>query len=196
MYIESKMFHVEQCNDFFQLIKKWNKAINIVSNNDLESQESFFLRHIEDSIFLSKLLPKGLCVHDLGSGGGLPAIILLIQGFDVSMYEIDKRKSVFLNHVISKMNLSLGRVVNEDVVNVVLFDGVITCRAFADVQKILDITHNKITNKTRLFLIKGQKHQEEINKALSKYNFDFIIHKMSSQQGTVVLEISNIQKNV
>ena len=61
---------------FAAMIRKWNPAINLVAPSTLKDLET---RHLEDSLQLANLQdePAGLWL-DIGSGGGLPGIVLAI----------------------------------------------------------------------------------------------------------------------
>ena len=83
------MFHVEQNDDLqisselrdkFEIYKallfKWQKAVNLVSNNSLED---FWNRHISDSLQIVPYI-YGDKVLDVGSGGGFPALPITLHG--------------------------------------------------------------------------------------------------------------------
>jgi len=54
---------------FCQLWQKWNEKINLTSEKDWES---FFERHVFDSLQFARVVPEGCSVLDIGSGGGFP----------------------------------------------------------------------------------------------------------------------------
>ena len=64
-----------QIENFVSLLKKWNKAYSLIGNQALNEINEI---HIPQAIILSRLLEKEGEVYDLGSGNGLPAIILAI----------------------------------------------------------------------------------------------------------------------
>jgi len=63
---------------FADLLTHWNKKTNLVGRQDIER---LWPRHIEDSLFLYECLPQpeaGNWVLDVGSGGGLPGMVLAL----------------------------------------------------------------------------------------------------------------------
>ena len=82
---------------YIELLNNWNKRINLVQADTLRDVKT---RHIDDSLQLAPYLPKNGTIFDIGSGAGLPGIILAIAGFDnIVLIEKDIKKSVFLKEV-------------------------------------------------------------------------------------------------
>lgn len=77
------------------LLLSWTRRINLVSGGD---QDAIWTRHVADSLRLVPLLPPGLDrAIDLGSGGGLPGLVLAIAtGVRFELVESDQRKAAFL----------------------------------------------------------------------------------------------------
>jgi 16S rRNA (guanine527-N7)-methyltransferase len=85
--------------DYVRLLSAWNRRINLVGRNTIGD---VWQRHILDSAQLMAHLPPGARrVVDLGSGAGLPGLILAILGIpEVHLVESDRRKAVFLAEAI------------------------------------------------------------------------------------------------
>ncbi len=77
------------------LLARWNERINLVSPRDLPR---LWERHIDDAAQLVPLIPPGTRrIADLGSGAGLPGLILaLLSGVETHLVERDQRKAAFL----------------------------------------------------------------------------------------------------
>ncbi len=77
------------------LLARWNERINLVSPRDLPR---LWDRHIDDAAQLVPLIPPGTRrIADLGSGAGLPGLILaLLSGVETHLVERDQRKAAFL----------------------------------------------------------------------------------------------------
>ena len=95
--------------DFSALVKRWNPAINLVSKTTIPD---FWNRHILDSAQLFTLCPAQARLWlDLGSGGGLPGIVIAILARElrpdlrVVMVESDQRKATFLREACRSLNL-------------------------------------------------------------------------------------------
>ena len=88
------------------LIVKWQKAINLVGPKTLAD---IWRRHFLDSAQLWSLIPPGARILvDLGSGAGLPGLVLALLGFpEVHLVESDRRKAVFLRESARELGLKV-----------------------------------------------------------------------------------------
>jgi 16S rRNA (guanine527-N7)-methyltransferase len=88
------------------LIVKWQKAINLVGPKTLAD---IWRRHFLDSAQLWSLIPGGArTLVDLGSGAGLPGLVLALLGFpEVHLVESDQRKAVFLRESARELDLKV-----------------------------------------------------------------------------------------
>jgi 16S rRNA (guanine527-N7)-methyltransferase len=87
---------VEQLEQHYQLMVRWNKVINLTRIEDVREVVD---RHYGESLFLGANLPPGrLKVADIGSGAGFPGlpIAVLRPELHVSLIESHQRKAVFL----------------------------------------------------------------------------------------------------
>lgn len=93
--------------EFLCLLLDWNAKINLIAN---APEEEIWHRHILDSWQLLPLLPPGP-LADLGSGGGLPGIVIAIGwAEEIHMVESDRRKSAFLMEAARALGLGHVRV--------------------------------------------------------------------------------------
>ena len=86
---------LERLQAYVALLSAWNRRINLVGVNTIGD---VWRRHILDSAQLMPLLPEeARVVVDIGSGGGLPGLVLTILGVpEVHLVESDQRKAAFL----------------------------------------------------------------------------------------------------
>lgn len=89
---------------FAVLFLKWNERINLAS---LSSEAELVERHFVDSFAASRLLPAGVRVVDVGSGGGLPALPLAAFRTDISVdcFEPKQKKGAFLRTAVRDLQL-------------------------------------------------------------------------------------------
>lgn len=183
---------LEEIKGFIQELLKWNKAINLVSKRTIS--DDLFNRHIVDSLQLSPFI-EGESFADVGSGGGLPAIILAIAcKSKVCLIESDKRKVAFLNHIIAMFNLDC-RVSASRVEQTKIDNDLITSRAFASIEKTFELISqsNDIATK-QLLLLKGESYLHEIEEAQKKWLFNFKkIDSITNSRSKVII-INNISK--
>ncbi|MFP4461019.1 MAG: 16S rRNA (guanine(527)-N(7))-methyltransferase RsmG [Thermotogota bacterium] len=102
---------------YLDLLEKENKKQNLIS---YQNRDELIQKHLEDSLipFENDLIEplKGKIV-DIGSGGGFPAIPLVItfQNAFFTLIESEKRKCQFLVQVVESLDLTNAMVVNERV---------------------------------------------------------------------------------
>ena len=89
---------------YYEIISKHNEILHLVAPSDVET---FVVRHILESIFAEKFLPKNVVFADLGSGAGLPAVPILIARPDTrgTLIESKLKKAAFLNEVLTECKL-------------------------------------------------------------------------------------------
>ena len=95
-----------QLQVYHDLLLKWQKKINLVSNNTLDNAWG---RHFEDSAQLVQYIPEGAKVHvDIGSGAGFPGLVIaaLRPVLEVHLIESDARKVAFLTEVIAQTGIT------------------------------------------------------------------------------------------
>jgi 16S rRNA (guanine527-N7)-methyltransferase len=89
----------ERLTVYVDLLLRWNRTINLISRRD----ETFvWERHVADAVGLAPYLPDGAdTAIDLGSGAGLPGLVLaIVTGRHFHLVEADQRKSAFLREAI------------------------------------------------------------------------------------------------
>ena len=172
------MFHMKQIYTFLEkakpeleqyilLLKKWQKAVNLVSNSTLDD---VWERHIIDSAQLYPLIPQTARVLvDMGSGAGFPALVLSILNQvccgplkRIILIESDIKKTLFLKEVIRTLNLSV-EVINKriEIISDIQAD-VLTARALADLENLLLLGQKIIKKDTVCLFLKGENAQKEI----------------------------------
>jgi len=93
--------------EFLRILLSWNARINLIAN---APEDEIWQRHILDSWQILPLLPPGP-LADLGSGGGLPGIVIAIgRAEETHLVEADRRKSAFLMEAARALGLSHVRV--------------------------------------------------------------------------------------
>jgi 16S rRNA (guanine(527)-N(7))-methyltransferase RsmG len=93
--------------EYYSELFEWNKRMNLISKSE---EERFISRHMLDSLSIERCLTldKDDTVLDMGSGNGLPGIPLAIRfpSNRISLIESNRKRCVFLNHLISKLHLT------------------------------------------------------------------------------------------
>ena len=183
---------VKRLEEYCSIILKWNKSINLISKT---TEKDIWNRHILDSAQLINYIDKESSICDIGSGAGLPGIVLSIIGVkNTSLVESDIRKCVFLN-LASKISNNKVNIINdriENLENMGAYD-YITSRALADIPKLLSFSEI-IQPKIGLCILKGQNFREELKYASLIYSFDSNVYPSVTNPDSCVIEIRNIRR--
>jgi len=89
---------------YIGLLKSWGERISLLSKEDLDKR---IPHHILDSLLLSKFIPEGTELMDIGTGAGFPGIPLAIYRDDLFVYLVESKlkKGTFLRAVKYHLNL-------------------------------------------------------------------------------------------
>jgi 16S rRNA (guanine(527)-N(7))-methyltransferase RsmG len=97
----------ERLREYLRLLLTWNAKINLIA---AAPEEEIWQRHVLDSWQLLPLLPPGP-LADLGSGGGLPGLVIAIgRAEETHLVESDRRKCAFLMEASRALGLAHVRV--------------------------------------------------------------------------------------
>ena len=183
---------------FRQTIIEKNKVINLISK---DSEKSSKERHIIDSAQIIDFIDiNGSICTDIGSGSGLPGIVLAIimkhkkSDMKFRLYEKSFHKSNFLKEVTSKFNLNV-EVYQKDIFNEKnLSSDVIVTRAFKPLPVVLELIKNnfKFFNEVILFL--GKNGKELIEKVSLEWKIKYEIRESITNKGSLILKIKNLEK--
>ena len=152
------------------LLVKWQKAINLVGPKTLGD---VWRRHFLDSAQLWSLIPAGArTLVDLGSGAGLPGLVLALLGFpEVHLVESDQRKAVFLRESARELGLkvTVHAVRAERVTD--LDADVVTARALAPLEDLIALAAPfwRVRRGCGLFL-KGAESSRELTGVQKRQN--------------------------
>ena len=125
-------------------------------------------RHVLNCAVLAPLLPDGALVGDVGSGAGLPGIVLAIVRPDVTVVLVEPllRRVDFLNEVVADLGLTSVEVVRDraEQVHARRFQ-VVTARAVAPLDRLLGWTLPLLAPAGELLAVKGASAAEELEAA-------------------------------
>ena len=126
---------------FLDLLQKWNKVYNLTSVRD---PQEMLTHHLLDSLAAVPPLQRYLAgqglaepkLLDVGSGGGLPAVVFAIclPQLDVSCVDTVGKKVAFIQQVAASLRLRNLRGIQSRVEGLTQSYDVVSCRAFAALQ--------------------------------------------------------------
>lgn len=144
-----------------------NRRTNLTAVRD---PETAWLRHVLDSLSLVPCLPNGARLIDVGSGGGLPGLVLAIARPDVrvTLLEATGKKATFCRDAAQMLELGNVTVVHERAETAAhapahraAYD-VVTARAVTELRELLELTLPFAREGGILLAMKGRTASEEI----------------------------------
>ncbi len=96
---------VTNLQDYCQLLWEWNEKLNLTRHTDYER---FVTRDVADCLQLSQLIDGGESVLDVGSGGGVPGVVLAIlrPELNVTLCESVQKKAAALRDIVGRLSLT------------------------------------------------------------------------------------------
>jgi 16S rRNA (guanine527-N7)-methyltransferase len=161
---------------YAEMIRKWNPAINLISKT---TTDEIYQRHLLDSlqVLQNPSLPSGLWV-DIGSGGGLPGLVVAIDAKVrsshrwVVLVESDKRKATFLREVIRALDLN-AEVITARIEDVPpLSAKVISARALAPLTELCAFAFRHLSKDGMAVFHKGENRATELLVVQESWKFD------------------------
>lgn len=190
---------LDKLKHFEKLVLEWNEKFNLISK---KSATDIWCRHILDSAQLFQFLkPEDKILCDFGSGAGFPAIVLAVMSEEklpdlkLNLIESITKKTTFLKSVKEELSLQNVTIVCDRIENLKMKNiDIISSRAMASLDKLLEYSSLFCTSKTRLVFPKGVKWEEEIKEAQKKWSFDCKTQQSQTEDEARILYISNIRR--
>lgn len=147
------------------LLWEWNEKINLTRHTDFEK---FVTRDVVDSLAFAGVLAEGERVLDVGTGGGVPGVILAIVRPDlrVTMCESTGKKARVVEDIVAKLGIK-AKVQNaraEAILDRVRYDSLVI-RAVAPLKTLLEWFKPHWPAFSRLLILKGPSWVEERGEA-------------------------------
>jgi 16S rRNA (guanine527-N7)-methyltransferase len=176
---------------YVELLVAWNRRINLVGPRTLGD---VWRRHILDSAQLRPLIPPSARILvDLGSGAGLPGLILAILGVpEVHLVEADQRKCAFIREAarVTGTPVTLHAQRLEKITGI--HADVVTARAFAPLPNLLDQAENLVDTHSILLFLKGKTVGEELTEAAKGWKMRATLHPSVSDPSGTVLRLEQV----
>jgi 16S rRNA (guanine527-N7)-methyltransferase len=171
-FLESQSITVDadcrlKLNSYLSLITTWSGRVNLISRRDVP----FLLhRHFLPCMWLSlhKAFPPSSSILDIGSGGGLPGVIVQIMSPDSRVVLLDsiRKKTLFLSEVCRHLPLP-SEVVCERIESYMLFNrgtfDFIVCRAVAKIDLLWGWSEHLLKPGGFFLAMKGGECNEELS---------------------------------
>ena len=178
---------------YAELLTRWSARINLVGRDTLSD---LWRRHILDSAQLHRFVsPSASSLIDLGSGAGLPGLVLAILGVPgVELVEADSRKAAFLREAARVTGAAVVirpcriQAVPAHAVNVV------AARACAPLDRLLDLAAPFLAPDTLCLFPKGERFNEELTLARKAWTMSVSVEQSLSDRRGVVLRLQQVAR--
>jgi len=175
------------------LLTRWSARINLVGSSTIAD---LWRRHILDSAQLWPLLPvSARHVIDLGSGAGLPGLVLAVLGAPgVELVEADSRKCAFLREAarVTEVDVTIRpcriQAVPPHPVDVV------TARACAPLDRLLGFAEPFLASGSEALFLKGERVGEELTLARKHWTMTVSLSQSRSDPRGVVVRLHQVAR--
>jgi len=167
---------LNQLEKYYELLIEYNKVMNLTG---ITEKEEVYLKHFYDSLTLSKIidLTKEDSLCDLGSGAGLPGIVIKIFYPNLNVVLVDSlnKRINFLNIVIKELELENITAIHTRIEeyakeNKEKFD-IVTARAVAPLNILLELGINLVKINKYFIAMKGNiENEPEFRNAIKTLN--------------------------
>ncbi|MEM1285573.1 MAG: 16S rRNA (guanine(527)-N(7))-methyltransferase RsmG [Pseudomonadota bacterium] len=202
---------VQECLlTYADLLRRWQAAQNLVGPDTIKD---LWTRHVADSLQLVPLIrqvlpdqgvePRGITVVDLGSGAGLPGMVLAMvlsedqaPSPNVGMHLIDsnQRKAAFLRAVSRETNTPVA--VHGQRIDAVKADdipaNIVTARALAPLTKLIALANPWLTRGATAFFHKGGDTESEITAWSDAADYSVVQHVSVIDPNSRILQIRRL----
>lgn len=158
---------IDQLLNYLAQMLRWNRTYNLTA---IREPEQMLLHHIVDSLAVVPELAQYMVgrpakILDVGSGGGLPGVVLAIAQPDWTVCCVDsvEKKTSFVRHISSVQGLKNLTAAHSRVEDLALTDSdIVISRAFASLQDFAALAGRHVKPGGTLVAMKGHPPEEEI----------------------------------
>jgi 16S rRNA (guanine527-N7)-methyltransferase len=197
-------FHVsresgERLETYVRLLEHWQKRINLIGP---ATRDDIWARHIADALQLLPLLPASVTsLVDLGSGAGIPGLVLAItRPIEVHLFESNLKKGAFLREAArrTKAHVHIRNIRIEEARFVAETIGAqaVTARALAALPKLLDYAAPFLENGAVGYFHKGQDVDAELTDATKSWKMRVERHPSVTDSRGVILVVKEARRDI
>lgn len=189
---------LDDLSQYVDLLMHWQMRINLISPTTLSD---VWMRHIVDSAQLYALEPQAKLWLDIGSGAGLPGLVLAIllrrnPGARVHLVESNSKKAAFLQHVLTKLCLPAELHVNriESALPHLSQIDVVTARAFTNLTHLIEICNPLLIKGAVALFPKGRDVESELTNASKSWQVKYKVFPSLTDQAACILRLEACER--
>jgi 16S rRNA (guanine527-N7)-methyltransferase len=188
--------------NYISMIIEKNNKINLISEKTA-SKKAIIERHIIDSAQIIDFIDlKSNTTTDLGSGAGMPGIIVAIilknmkNNMNVNLYEKSYHKSSFLKEVSEKLKLNT-KVFQKNIFEIKdLETGTIMSRAFKPMPVVLDLVYENFFKFKNIIFFMGKSGKNVFENSKKKWVLEYTEKKSLTNEDSFLVNIKKIKKKL
>lgn len=183
---------------YLELLQQWGATHNFIAHRELETT-TLWKRHFHDSASLFPCIEPFDELTDIGSGAGLPGIVLAIMtkihGCTRVCHLVEPRlkRAAFLQHIVTHLQLPAvvhtARIENLKAI----VPSVFVSRAFSSLEQTLHCLKMHWTPQSSYICLKGLKAAKEITIAREQFNFNLEVFQGFAHPDSRVLHLSKLE---
>lgn len=179
---------------FATLLLEENGCQNLISRR---SADNVWVRHIDDSLQLLDFAPQEGHWLDIGSGPGLPGLVLAIAGVQrITLVEPRKLRTDFLERCRHALGLKGVTIITGKAEQVDGRFDVITARAVAPLGKLFELGEPLMAPNGRWVLPKGQSAEKELVEAAATWQGDFQLMPSRTDPDARILVAERVRRRM
>ncbi len=177
---------------FEALVSDENLRQNLVAQSTMDE---FVVRHIADGAQLVGLAEPRSKWCDIGSGAGLPGIVIAILSNDpVTLVEPRRLRAQFLRRACAELGLAHAAVIEAKAEQVIGRYDVITARAVAETGKLFAMTEHLAHAGTRWILPKGKSAKKELEALTHSWQGEFRLVPSKTNDEAFVIVAERVRR--
>ena len=182
----------ERLSEYVRLLKDEASRQNLIAKSTIPELWS---RHIADSAQLVPLALPGTAWVDIGSGAGLPGMVVaILTGDPMTLIEPRRLRADFLERVARELGLEDVRVIGAKVETAKGQFDLISARAVASAPDLLRRSAHLAHKATRFLLMKGRSAQTELEEVRRAWHGDFRLVASKTDRDAAILVAENVRR--
>ena len=182
---------VDRLATFVAMVVAENDAQNLIAPSTIPA---IWVRHVVDSVQLAPLGQAGVWI-DIGTGGGFPGIVIgLLRDDPIILVEPRKRRAAFLAICAEQLGLANVRTAATTIEHITDRADVISARAVASVEKLLQIAAGCANRETRWLLPRGRLAEADVVELKRRWHGVFHVEQSLTDMQSSILVIDGLAR--
>ena len=187
----------ERLEIYVNLLLQWQTRINLIGP---ATRDEIWIRHIADALQLLPLLPQSVQrLADLGSGAGIPGLVLaIVRPLEAHLFESNHKKAAFLREAArqtgARVRIHTVRIEMAQAIAKTIKVEAVTARALAVLPKLLDYAESFLKNGAVGYFHKGQDVDAELTDATKSWKMQVEKHPSLTDSRGVILVVKEAHR--